>query len=51
MNVDYSCYEGLRVRGPPDTVMQRGQVLVDHRTRHGRPGAGNYLPPRALVLE
>jgi dihydropyrimidinase len=43
MNVDYSCYEGLRVRGRPETVMQRGEVLVAGGTFHGRPGAGQYL--------
>ncbi len=51
MNVDYSCYEGLRVRGLPETVMQRGQVLVDYGTFHGRPGAGRYLPRQVPVLE
>jgi dihydropyrimidinase len=51
MNVDYSCYEGLRVRGLPETVMQRGQVLVDHGTCHGRLGASRYLPRQAPVLE
>lgn len=44
MNVDYSCYEGLRVRGRPDVVMQRGHILVEHGNFHGRPGAGRYLP-------
>lgn len=43
MNVDYSCYEGIRVRGRPDVVMQRGRILVEHGTFHGQPGAGRYL--------
>jgi dihydropyrimidinase len=47
MNVDYSCYEGLAVRGRPELVMQRGQVLVSGGVFHGRPGAGRYLPRRA----
>lgn len=50
MNVDYSCYEGLRVRGKPETVMQRGHVLVEDGTFHGRPGAGRYLPRQPPVL-
>ncbi|HET8681221.1 MAG TPA: dihydropyrimidinase [Micromonosporaceae bacterium] len=50
MNVDYSCYEGLRVRGVPDVVMQRGQILVEHGAFHGRPGAGQYLSRTAPVL-
>jgi dihydropyrimidinase len=44
MNVDYSCYEGLAVRGRPELVMQRGQVLVEGGTFGGKPGAGRYLP-------
>ncbi len=50
MNVDYSCYEGLPVRGLPEIVMQRGRVLVDHGTFHGEPGAGRYLPRAAPML-
>ncbi|MGO8962068.1 MAG: dihydropyrimidinase [Streptosporangiaceae bacterium] len=40
---DYSVYEGMAVRGRPDIVMQRGEVLVDERGFHGRPGAGQFL--------
>ena len=29
MNVDYSLYEGRRVKGLPQVVMQRGNVLVE----------------------
>jgi dihydropyrimidinase len=50
MNVDYSCYEGLRVRGRPETVMQRGQILVADGTFHGRPGAGHYLSRQPPAL-
>jgi dihydropyrimidinase len=50
MNVDYSCYEGLRVRGVADLVMQRGRILVDHGTFLGRPGDGRYLPRTAPIL-
>jgi dihydropyrimidinase len=50
MNVDYSCYEGLRVRGVPEVVMQRGRVLVDHGTFYGEPGTGRYLSRTAPML-
>jgi len=43
MNVDYSCYEGRRVHGVPEVVMQRGEILVDHGTFLGRPGQGRFL--------
>ena len=42
--VDYSCYEGLRVHGLPEVVMQRGHVLVEGGRFHGSPGTGRYLP-------
>ena len=40
---DYSCYEGLRVHGLPEVVMQRGHVLVEGGRFHGIPGSGRYL--------
>jgi dihydropyrimidinase len=44
MRVDYSCYEGRKVRGRPEVVMQRGNVLVRDGTFLGQPGAGRFLP-------
>ena len=44
MNVDYSAYEGRKVRGLPEVVMQRGPVLVQDGTFHGAPGQGRFLP-------
>jgi dihydropyrimidinase len=44
MNVDYSCYEGRAVRGVPEVVMQRGQLLVDHGKFLAQPGQGKFLP-------
>jgi len=43
MRVDYSCYEGREVRGRPEVVMQRGNVLVSDGQFHGQPGAGRFL--------
>ncbi|HET9724313.1 MAG TPA: dihydropyrimidinase [Actinomycetota bacterium] len=48
MNVDYSCFEGMRVSGLPETVMQRGQVLVESGEYHGKPGQGRFLPRSRL---
>ena len=44
MNVDYSAYEGRKVRGLPETVLQRGQVLVQDGAFFGKPGQGRFLP-------
>jgi dihydropyrimidinase len=44
MRVDWSPYEGRRVRGAPAVVISRGEVIVDHGDFKGRPGHGRYLP-------
>jgi dihydropyrimidinase len=44
MNVDYSCYEGMRVWGLPEVVMQRGKVLVQDGEWFGKEGQGNFVP-------
>ncbi|MGH7612163.1 MAG: dihydropyrimidinase [Candidatus Dormibacteria bacterium] len=43
MNVDYSCYEGLAVRGGVETVLLRGQVVLEGGAYRGRPGDGRFL--------
>ena len=43
MRVDYSCYEGRTVRGLPEVVMQRGNVLVRDGKFLGQRGAGRFL--------
>ena len=43
MNVDYSCYEGMTVKGLPEVVMQRGNVLVRDGKFQGVKGAGQFL--------
>ena len=46
MHVDYSCYEGMKVKGLPEVVMQRGNILVQDGKFHGKPGAGQFLRRR-----
>jgi dihydropyrimidinase len=43
MNVDYSAYEGFKVRGYPEVVISRGEVIVDRGRWLGRAGAGRFL--------
>jgi dihydropyrimidinase len=43
MRVDYSMFEGVKVKGMPDVVMSRGRVLVEHDRFLGKPGAGSFL--------
>ena len=44
MNVDYSAYEGKRVRGRARTVLSRGRVIVDRDSYLGSAGDGSYVP-------
>jgi dihydropyrimidinase len=44
MNVDYSVYEGIEVTGRAETVLLRGEPVIQDRSFVGRPGAGRYLP-------
>jgi dihydropyrimidinase len=44
MNVDYSVFEGMTVRGLPEVVMQRGSILVEDGQFHGAEGQGRFLP-------
>ncbi len=43
MDVDYSCYEGRRVRGRSDIVLSRGATIVRDGAFTGRPGWGRFL--------
>jgi dihydropyrimidinase len=43
MRVDYSMFEGTKVKGMPDVVMSRGRVLVENDKFLGKAGSGSFL--------
>jgi dihydropyrimidinase len=43
MRVDYSMFEGIEVRGMPDTVLSRGRVVIERDQFVGRAGQGEFL--------
>jgi dihydropyrimidinase len=47
MRVDYSMFEGFRVKGNARTVLSRGEVIVDGGRFLGRAGRGCYLRRQA----
>jgi dihydropyrimidinase len=49
MRVDYSAYEGRKVRGVTETVLSRGNVIVENGTFKGKAGAGNFLKRGTLA--
>jgi dihydropyrimidinase len=50
MNVDYSPYEQVTVRGYPELVLARGQVIVRDNRFVGQRGSGRYLSRRPFSL-
>jgi dihydropyrimidinase len=49
MNVDYSCYEGMRVKGVPKTVLSRGEVIIEEGEYRGRTGRGEFIKRGATL--
>jgi dihydropyrimidinase len=49
---DYNLYEGWKLKGYPEKVFLRGELIVDGEQWFGRPGMGRYLSrlPHAPVL-
>lgn len=43
MNVDYSAYEGMKVRGVTKTVLSRGRVIVEDGNYTGKAGDGQFI--------
>ncbi len=44
MAVDYSAYEGTEVTGAVETVISRGEVVIEHGAFKGRDGHGRFVP-------
>ena len=43
MQVDYSMYEGFKVKGDAETVLSRGEVIVDKGKWSGKAGRGEFI--------
>ena len=43
MRVDYSMFEGIRVKGIPKIVLSRGRTVIENGRFTGKPGAGQFL--------
>jgi dihydropyrimidinase len=42
-NVNYNLFEGTEVRGAPEVVMVRGQVIIEDDELVAQPGAGQFI--------
>ncbi len=43
MNVDYSSYEGWKMKGKVETVLSRGRVVIENGEHKGKAGDGRFL--------
>src|ERR1700730_2082145 len=43
MRVDYSMFEGIRVKGIPKIVLSRGRTIIDSGQFVGHPGSGQFV--------
>lgn len=43
MAVDYSLYEGWKLKGLPEKVFRRGELIVDGESFYGEKGGGEFL--------
>ncbi len=49
MRVDYSMFEGIRVKGAAKTVLSRGRVVIEGGRFTGQPGAGQFVRRQAYT--
>lgn len=49
-NVDYTPYEGFKVKGFPVATIARGKVIVENGRFVGKQGAGQFLKRKAPIL-
>ncbi len=43
MSVDYSMFEGMKIKGNAETVLSRGEVIVENNKFLGTAGRGNFV--------
>ena len=42
-NVDYTPYEGMKLKGWPEVVLSRGEIVVEAGAIVGKAGRGKFL--------
>ena len=49
MRVDYSMFEGFRIKGNAETVLSRGEIIADKGTWYGKAGRGQFIKRAAFA--
>jgi len=47
MNVDYSMFEGIKIKGNAETVLSRGEVIIENNKFIGKSGRGVFIKRKA----
>ena len=42
MNCDYSLFEGMKIKGYPETVLSRGKVIIENNNTKETPATGSF---------
>ncbi|MCX8011328.1 MAG: dihydropyrimidinase [Ignavibacteria bacterium] len=50
MRVDYSMYEGKKIKGNVDTVISRGEIIIQEDKFFGKKGRGSYIKRQTFGL-
>jgi dihydropyrimidinase len=50
MRVDYSMFEGIKVKGVPKQVFSRGRLVIDQGKFVGKAGQGNFLKRQRYAI-
>ncbi|UAX97653.1 amidohydrolase family protein [Ensifer adhaerens] len=45
-SIDYTPYQGSRIKGWPAITLLRGEVIAEYHTLCGKPGDGQFLPAK-----
>jgi dihydropyrimidinase len=51
MHVDYNMFEGYRVKGNVDTVISRGEIIVENNKFLGKSGRGKFLKRKPFSID
>jgi dihydropyrimidinase len=49
-NCDYNLFEGMKIKGVVETVLSRGNVVVENSKYVGRAGDGEFLKRGACAV-
>ncbi|RLI77419.1 dihydropyrimidinase, partial [Archaeoglobales archaeon] len=49
--IDWSLYEGMKIKGFPSEVLSKGEIVVEDGEFYGKPGHGEFIKRENLMLD